>query len=72
MGRGGRRARGFPLVAEIEDGFGAGASGEDRFDAVAGLFGILNVVLGRRPSGEPDDPVVRRIEGWILGQTATA
>ena len=61
-----------PLVAEIEDGFGAGASGEDRFDAVVGLFGILNVVLGRRPSGEPDDPVVRRVEGWILGQTATA
>ncbi len=56
--------------AEIEDGFGAGASGEDRFDAVVGLLGMLNVVLGRRPSGEPDDPVVRRIEGWILGQTA--
>ena len=54
---------------EIEDGFGAGADGEDRFDAVVGLLGMLNVVLGRRPSGEPDDPVVRRIEGWILGQT---
>ena len=61
-----------PLVAEIEDGFGAGASGEDRFDAAVGLFGMLNVVLGRRPSGEPDDPVIRRIEGWILGQTPTA
>ena len=60
------------LVAKIEDGFGAGASGEDRFDAVVGLLGMLNVVLGRRPSGEPDDPVIRRIEGWILGQTATA
>ena len=56
--------------AEIEDGFGAGAIGEDRFDAVVGLLGMLNVVLGRRASGEPDDPVVRRIEGWILGQTA--
>ena len=56
--------------AEIEDGFGAGASGEDRFDALVGLLGMLNVVLGRRPSGEPDDPAVRRIEGWILGQTA--
>jgi hypothetical protein len=55
---------------EIEDGFGAGADGEDRFDAVVGLLGMLNVVLGRRPSGEPDDPTVRRIEGWILGQTA--
>jgi hypothetical protein len=56
--------------AEIADGFGANASGEDRFDAVVGLLGMLNVVLGRRPSGEPDDPIVRRIEGWILGQTA--
>ena len=56
--------------AEIADGFGAGASGEDRFDAVVGLLGMLNIVLGGRPSGEPDDPLVRRIEGWILGQTA--
>jgi hypothetical protein len=56
--------------AEIADGFGAGASGEDRFDAVVGLLGMLNVVLGRRPPGEPDDPIVRRIEGWNLGQTA--
>jgi hypothetical protein len=56
--------------AEIEDGFGAHTSGEDRFDAVVGLLGMLNVVLGQRPSGEPDDPLVRRIEGWILGQTA--
>jgi hypothetical protein len=58
------------LRAQIEDGFGAGASGDDRFDAVVGLFGMLNVVLGRRPSGEPDDDSVRRIEGWILGRTA--
>jgi hypothetical protein len=56
--------------AEIADGFGAGPSGEDRFDAVVGLLGMLNIVLGRRPSGEPDDPIVRRIEGWILGQAA--
>ena len=55
------------LRAEMEDGFGAGPSGDDRFDAVVGLFGMLNVVLGLRPSGEPDDPVVRRIEGWMLG-----
>jgi hypothetical protein len=58
------------LVGEIEDGFGSDRAGEDRFDAVVGLCGMLNVVLGRRPPGEPDDPVVRRIEGWILGQAA--
>ncbi len=57
------------LVAEIRGGFGADASGDDRFDAVVGLFGMLGVVLGRRPSGEPDDDVIRRLEGWILGQT---
>ena len=52
-------------------GFGARNPGaEDRFDAVVGLFGMLNVLLCHRPSGEPDDPVVRRIEGWILGQDA--
>ena len=56
------------LVGAIQDGFGSDRTGEDRFDAVVGLLGMLNVVLGHRPSGEPDDPVVRRIEGWILGQ----
>jgi hypothetical protein len=56
------------LALEIEDGFGSDRAGEDRFDAVVGLLGMLNVVLGYRPAGEPDDPVVRRIEGWILGQ----
>jgi hypothetical protein len=58
------------LLAEIEDGFGSRGSGEDRFDAVVGFLGMLNVVVGQRPPGEPDDPIVRRIEGWILGQTA--
>ncbi len=56
--------------AEIEDGFGAGADGEDRFDAVVGLLGMLLVLRGERRSGEPDDPVVSRVEGWILGQQA--
>jgi len=55
------------LTADIRDGFGTGPDGEDRFDATIGLFGMLNVVLGQRVQGEPADPVVRRIEGWILG-----
>jgi hypothetical protein len=58
------------LVGEIQDGFGSDRAGEDRFDAMVGVLGMLNVVLGRRPPGEPDDPSVRRIEGWILGQPA--
>jgi hypothetical protein len=57
------------LCREIEDGFGNRADGEDRFDAVVGLLGMLNVLLGRRPSGEPEDEAVRSVEGWILGQT---
>ena len=56
--------------AEIEGGFGGSTEAEDRFDAVVGLLGMLGVVCGRRCSGEPDDPVIRRVEGWILGQKA--
>lgn len=57
-----------PLRSELKDGFGTRTDGEDRFDAVVGLFGMLNVVLGRREPGEPNDDEVLRIEGWILGQ----
>jgi hypothetical protein len=60
------------LCAEITAGFGGAPGADDRFDAVVGLFGLINVVGGARPSGEPDDPVVRRIEGWILGQDAAS
>ncbi len=52
----------------IRDGFGAGPEGEDLFDAVIGLFGMLNVVLGRQPPGEVQDVRLRTVEGWILGQ----
>jgi hypothetical protein len=56
------------LRGEVEDGFGASADGEDRFDATVGLFGMLNVALGRRAPGEPEDQQTRKIEGWMLGQ----
>lgn len=55
------------LSAGIASGFGPGAQGEDQFDAVVGLFGMLNVVLGRLPAGGPPNEAVRRVEGWILG-----
>ena len=57
-----------PLVAQIRDGFGKSNEGDDRFDAVVGLLGMLNVVWGRRPAGTPQRDTVRRVEGWILGQ----
>jgi hypothetical protein len=60
------------LRAQLGDGFGERADGEDRFDAVVGLFGMLNVVLGRRSPGAPPDLRTRRIEGWILGQQPRA
>jgi hypothetical protein len=56
------------LADDIEAGFGPYPGADDRFDAMVGVLGMLNVLCGARPSGEPDDPVVLRIEGWILGQ----
>jgi hypothetical protein len=54
----------------LESGFGADAAGEDRFDSVLGLLCVLNVLAGHRPDDTPDDPWLRRWEGWVLGQTS--
>jgi hypothetical protein len=59
-----------PARAEIEDGFDAGRDGEDRFDAMVGLLGMLTH-LTEASSGELlPEPQIRAIEGWMLGQTA--
>lgn len=58
------------LSAAINDGFGASAFGEDKFDCVLGAICVVNVLAGNRPGGVPDDPELRRWEGWVLGQTA--
>lgn len=55
-----------PLQDEVEDGFGPRKDGEDPFDAVVGLLGMLDVVLGNLASGEPQDHTTQ-IEGWMLG-----
>lgn len=57
------------LMAEIGDGFGDVAAGEDRFDAVIGMMGMLQVLAGDRPTGEPRVAPVVTVEGWILGQS---
>lgn len=57
------------LVAELGDGFGNASQGEDRFDAVVGLMGMLQVLAGARPTGEPRLAPVTTVEGWILGQS---
>lgn len=60
-----------PALSEaIDTGFGPAPDAEDPFDATVGLLGMLNVLRGGRAPGAPDDPVVRKVEGWILGQTA--
>ncbi len=54
---------------EIEAGF---RQGDDAFDAVIGLLGMIEVVTGGRRPGEPKDEQIRKLEGWILGQSAFA
>ncbi|MBV8612438.1 MAG: hypothetical protein JOY66_01535 [Acetobacteraceae bacterium] len=58
------------LAAAVWDGFGAAADGEDRFDCVVGVLGVLNVLAGNRPDTAPADPWIQQWEGWVLGQTA--
>jgi hypothetical protein len=53
----------------IADGFGEPASGEDPFDATAGLFGMIEVVDGRRAEAPDSMAFSNDGEGWILGQT---
>jgi hypothetical protein len=56
--------------AQLQDGFGAAADGEDRFDAFCGACGMIEIANGSRAAGAPDDPDIRNFEGWILGQKA--
>jgi hypothetical protein len=62
--------RAMPLLSvALDDGFGADAAGEDRFDSVLGVLCVINVINGNRPDGCPNDRWVRLWEGWVLGQT---
>jgi hypothetical protein len=55
----------------VESGFSDGTGGEDEFDAVVGLLGMISVAKGVVASGEPeDDPAVAAVEGWILGRNS--
>jgi hypothetical protein len=56
------------LLAEIDDGFGPGDGGDDRFDSVVGVMSMIDVILGHRPEGAPARSSVRAIEGWIFGR----
>jgi hypothetical protein len=63
-----RRARAEICLPSWQTDFGNTTNGEDRFDAVIGLFGMLNVLLCGRDPGEPRDSQTRGMEGWIFGQ----
>jgi hypothetical protein len=60
------------IERSIRHGFGERTDGEDPFDAVAGLCGMIEVADGRR--AEAADPTIfsPRSEGWILGQNDVA
>lgn len=60
------------LELELRDGFGRSDDGEDRFDAIVGLLGMLAVVLGERPVGIPASDEMSRVEGWILGRASAS
>jgi hypothetical protein len=55
------------LVYMIKDGF---PECDDAFDAVVGLFGMIEVVSGGRHPGEPSEDRIRNVDGWIFGQSA--
>ena len=55
------------LVQTIENGF---PQGDDAFDAVLGLLGMIHVLLHPQELHEPTNPTIRNIEGWIFGQPA--
>jgi hypothetical protein len=59
------------MVDEIREGFGPDASAEDRYDAVIGLLGMIAVVRGHQPAGQPPTSVAG-VEGWILGLSKKA
>jgi len=55
------------LQRQIETGFGSSANGEDAFDSLIGLLGMISVVTGRQREGTPENDERVMFEGWILG-----
>lgn len=56
------------ILEWVQRGFGDRPEGEDCFDALAGLLGMLFVLRGFLPEAYPDEREIRQVEGWILGQ----
>lgn len=52
----------------IQTGFDPDPAGEDQFDAMIGLLGMIAVVQGERGEGVPSHSLdILKLEGWILG-----
>jgi hypothetical protein len=58
------------LEQSLRDGFGPRQAGDDRFDAVIGLLGMLRFFTGTDRVPEPKTREITQIEGWILGLAA--
>lgn len=57
------------ILRRVEEGFSDGPNGEDEFDSVVGLLGMIGVVRAVIPAGEPvGDRAIASVEGWILGR----
>jgi hypothetical protein len=56
------------IEACMQQGFGERGDGEDPFDALAGLCGMIEVADGRRAEAPGFVAGAMRREGWILGQ----
>jgi hypothetical protein len=56
------------LRSQLIDGFGPSGAGEDLFDAVVGLFGMIDTVRRYPEPPIQEEPPVRELEGWMFGQ----
>ena len=57
-----------PAHQAVKAGFGPRPDGEDPFDAMVGVLGILKHLQASPMLEAPADPAVRSVEGWIVGQ----
>jgi len=61
------------VSVRLASGFAEDSTGEDEFDAFVGLLGMIAVVVGQLPTGEPRrDLTVTSVEGWMLGRQSSS
>ena len=55
------------LKLAIEVGFNQSLTGEDQFDSLIGLLGMIEAVRNPGEFHAPSIPTILKVEGWILG-----